>query len=309
MTEPAPLLAPPIAECRAHQIRHHGKAIEDPFFWLRDPGYPDVKDPDILAYLEAENEWFEQEMAPHKGLIDTLFAEMKGRIKEDDRSVPQKDGDWIYWRAFEVGAQYRKWYRKPASGEGADQLILDEPALAEGHEYFRLGAASVSPCGRFLAFAVDTDGGERFEACASAISKPARCCPMSSRHLVGAGLDEDSKALLYSLANENWRTDNAAYHVLGQPIEQDARFSMRTTRVSASPSVSLLGKKWIVIGTGDHVTSEAWLIPADNPTAAPRLISARKEGREYDVDEHDGTLYIRTNDASQFPAGRRRALG
>jgi len=297
MTEPAPLLAPPIAECRAHQIRHHGKAIEDPFFWLRDPGYPDVKDPDILAYLEAENEWFEQEMAPHKGLIDTLFAEMKGRIKEDDRSVPQKDGDWIYWRAFEVGAQYRKWYRKPASGEGADQLILDEPALAEGHEYFRLGAASVSPCGRFLAFAVDTDGGERFEARIRDLETGAMLPDVIPGTLSALVWTSDSKALLYSLANENWRTDNARVHVIGQPIEQDREIFHEDDegfRVSIGLTSS---EKWIVIGTGDHVTSEAWLIPAENPFAAPRLVSARQEGREYDVDEHEGTLYIRTNDA------------
>jgi oligopeptidase B len=306
MTEPAPLLAPPIAECRAHQIRHHGKAIEDPFFWLRDPGYPDVKDPDILAYLEAENEWFEQEMAPHKGLIDTLFAEMKGRIKEDDRSVPQKDGDWIYWRAFEVGAQYRKWYRKPASGEGADQLILDEPALAEGHEYFRLGAASVSPCGRFLAFAVDTDGGERFEARIRDLETGAMLPDVIPGTLSALVWTSDSKALLYSLANENWRTDNARVHVIGQPIEQDREIFHEDDegfRVSIGLTSS---EKWIVIGTGDHVTSEAWLIPAENPFAAPRLVSARQEGREYDVDEHEGTLYIRTNDAHPISGWSRR---
>src|SRR3546814_4114317 len=92
---------------------------------------------------------------------------MKGRIKEDDSSVPQKDGDYIYWRAFEVGAQYRKWYRRPAAAkdeDGEDQLILDEPALAEGHDYFRLGALSVSPDGRYLAYAIDNNGSERFEA-------------------------------------------------------------------------------------------------------------------------------------------------
>ncbi len=120
MTETPSLSAPPLAPRRSHRIEHHGRSVDDPYAWLRDPGYPDVKDKEILAYLEAENAWFEQAMKPHKGLVDTLFAEMKGRIKEDDRSVPQKDGDYIYWRAFEQGAQYRKWYRKPVSG-GDDQ--------------------------------------------------------------------------------------------------------------------------------------------------------------------------------------------
>jgi len=296
MTDPASLSAPPQAERRPHEIRHHGKVIEDPYFWLRDPGYPDVKDKDVLSYLEAENAWFEQAMAPHNGLIDDLFTEMKARIKEDDRSVPQKDGDWIYWRAFEVGAQYRKWYRKPASGTGADQLILDEPALAEGHEYFRLGAVSVSPCGRYLAFAVDTDGGERFEARIRDLSTGAMLPDVIPGTLSSLVWTSDSKAILYSLANENWRTDNARVHVLGQPIEQDREIFHEDDegfRVSIGLTSS---EKWIVIGTGDHVTSEAWLIPADDPFATPRLISARQAGREYDADEHDGTLYIRTND-------------
>ncbi|HWV13390.1 MAG TPA: S9 family peptidase, partial [Sphingobium sp.] len=115
---------PPSATRRPHSFTRHGITVEDPWAWLRDPGYPDVKDKDVLAYLEAENAFFESAMQPHKRLTDALFAEMKGRIKEDDSSVPQKDGDYVYWRAFETGAQYRKWYRRPVAG-GEDQLILD----------------------------------------------------------------------------------------------------------------------------------------------------------------------------------------
>tara|TARA_R110000782_G_scaffold49622_2_gene107899 strand:+ start:32045 stop:34126 length:2082 start_codon:yes stop_codon:yes gene_type:complete len=299
MTDPKPLISPPIATRRDHKIEHHGRTLEDPYFWLRDPGYPDVKDKDVLSYLEAENAWFEQEMAPHKPLIDDLFAEMKARIKEDDQSVPQKDGDWIYWRAFEIGGQYRKWYRKPVGakdGNSKDQLILDEPALADGHDYFRLGAASVSPCGRYLAFAVDTDGGERFEARIRDLSTGEMLPDVIPGTLSALVWTSDSKALLYSLANENWRTDNARVHVLGTPIDQDREIFHEDDegfRVSIGLTSS---EKWIVIGTGDHVTSEAWLVPADDPFAPPRLVSARLPGREYDVDEHEGTLYIRTND-------------
>ena len=107
---------PPSAARRPHSFTRHGITVEDPWAWLRDPGYPDVKDKDVLAYLEEENAFFESAMQPHKVLTDRLFAEMKGRIKEDDSSVPQKDGDYVYWRAFEIGAQYRKWYRRPVAG-------------------------------------------------------------------------------------------------------------------------------------------------------------------------------------------------
>src|SRR3712207_3766417 len=101
-------------------------------------------------------------MEPHQPLVEELFQEMKGRMKEDDRSVPVKDGEWLYWWAFDEGAQYRKWFRKPVAG-GDDQLIFDEPAEAEGQDYFRLGAIEVSPDGRFIATMIDDDGSERFK--------------------------------------------------------------------------------------------------------------------------------------------------
>jgi len=295
----ATLTTPPVAQRRPHSISMHGRMIEDPWFWLRDPGYPDVKDKDVLAYLEAENRWFEQAMAPQRGMTDALFTEMKARIKEDDSSVPQKDGDYVYWRAFEVGAQYRKWYRRPVGAPedgSADQLIIDEPALAQGHEYFRLGAVSVSQCGRYLAYAIDTDGSERFEARIRDLQTGEMLPDVIPGTLSALVWTTDSKAILYSLANDNWRTDNARVHVIGTPVSEDREIFHEDDegfRVSIGLTSS---EKWIIIATGDHVTSEAWLVPADDPFAAPRLISARKEGREYDADEHDGTLYIRTND-------------
>ena len=123
---------------------------------------PTVDDKDVLDYLKAENAYFEAAMKPHADLTETLFQEMKGRIKEDDSSVPLKDGDWFYWSAFREGTQYRDWYRKPAAG-GAEALIFSENKEAEGKEYFRLGAFAVSPDGKQLATLVDDDGSERFK--------------------------------------------------------------------------------------------------------------------------------------------------
>src|SRR5690349_18946994 len=142
--------APPIAAKKPSSLTHHGITVSDDYAWLRDPGYPEVTDKAVLAHLEAENAWFEARMAAHKPLMDELFQEMRGRIKEADKSVPQKDGDWFYWIEFEEGAEYKKWWRRPVAG-GPDELILDEVSLAEGKEYFRLGALSVSQAGRLLA--------------------------------------------------------------------------------------------------------------------------------------------------------------
>ena len=139
--------SPPTAEQRPYSYERHGVKIEDPWHWLRDPKYPEVDDPDVLAYLHAENAYFEGWAGQHKELLDTLFEEMKARIKEDDSSVPLRDGDYLYWWAFKPGAQYRTWYRKPVGG-GEDEIIFDEPAEAHGEHYFRLGALEASPDGK-----------------------------------------------------------------------------------------------------------------------------------------------------------------
>ncbi|HVI98319.1 MAG TPA: S9 family peptidase [Sphingomonas sp.] len=290
---------PPVAAQRPHSFTAHGVTIDDPWAWLKDPGYPQVTDKDVLAYLEAENAYFEAVMAPHRPLVDRLYEEMKGRIKEDDASVPQKDGDWLYWTAFETGGQYRKWWRKPANAAntgGDDQLLLDEPALAEGKEYFRLGAFSVSNDGRLLAYAIDDNGSERFTIHVKDLETGELLPDVIPGMLSEIVWTADDSGFLYGLANAQWRTDNARLHRLGTPIEEDVELYREADegyRVGVSETQS---RKWIIIATGDHVTSEVRLVPADDPTAVPILVAPRKPGREYDVDEHDGTLFIHTND-------------
>jgi oligopeptidase B len=286
---------PPVAATRPHSFTTHGITIDDPWAWLKDAGYPDVTDKDVLAYLAAENAYFETIMAPHKPLVDRLYAEMKGRIKEDDSSVPQKDGDWLYWTAFETGGEYRRWWRKPVAG-GEDQLILDEPALAEGKEYFRLGALSVSNDGRLMAYAIDDNGSERFEVRVKNLDSGEHLPEIIPGMLSEIVWAADDSGFLYGLANEQWRTDNARFHRLGTPIEDDVELFKEADegfRVGVSETSS---RQWIVIATGDHVTSEVWLLPANDPLAAPLLVAPRQAGREYDVDDHDGTLFIHTND-------------
>lgn len=290
-------LTPPVAERRPSSFTIHGVTVEDDYAWFKDPNYPDVDDPDILAYLDAENAYFERVMAPHRPLVDRLYEEMKGRIKEDDATVPQKDGDWFYWSAFETGGQYRKWWRRPVAG-GPDELLLDEPALAEGCEYFRLGAFSISNDGRFLAYAVDDNGSERFTVRVKDLSSGEHLPEVIPGMLSDIVWTADDSGFLYGLANEQWRTDNARLHRLGSAVADDVELYREADegfRVSVGETSA---RNWIVIGTGDHVTSEIRLVPAGDPTAEPILVRARQTGLEYDVDEHDGTLFVHTNDTN-----------
>ena len=296
------MVTPPHAAKKPHAYSRHGIDITDDYAWLRDPGYPDVSDKEILAHLEAENAWFESRMAPRKGLVDTLFKEMRGRIKEADKSVPQKDGDWFYWIEFEEGAEYKKWWRRrlDALDDGSeDELLLDEVALAEGKEYFRLGAIATSKNGKLLAYSVDDNGSERFTARVKDLETGELLPDEIPGTLSSLVWVADDTALVYSLANEQWRTDNARLHKLGTPTSEDVELYHEDDegfRVGSSLSAN---EEWLIIGTSDHETSEVRLVRADDPLGEQVLVKARQKGVEYDVDERDGVLYIHANDTHE----------
>ena len=300
MTNDTPALAP-LAARKPHSTTIHGRTLSDDYAWLRDPGYPDISDPEILGHLHAENAWFERAMAPLQPLVDTLYAEMKGRIKEDDASVPQREGDWLYWREFATGGQYRTWWRRAAgadgAGEGAAVCILDEPALAAGHDYFRLGALAVSPDGSVLAFATDTDGSERFSLMFRDLVTGDLLGDIIPGTLSALAWTADSKGLLYGLANAQWRTDNARLHWLGSDPAADIELLHEDDEGFRIDVGITQSERFLVLTSGDHETSEVRLLAADDPLSPALLVAPRRKGVEYAVEEHGGTLFIHTNDA------------
>jgi len=270
--------------------------IEDPWHWLRDPKYPEVDDADVLAYLHAENDYFSAWAAQHKPLMDELFEEMKGRIKEDDSSVPIKDGDFLYWWAFTPGAQYRTWYRKPVAG-GDDQVIFDEPVEAEGKDYFRLGAMEVSPDGKLAAVLVDDNGSERFHL---KIRDLATGKVIETVTEVGIGepvWTNGSDGIVFTEVNDNWRSYRARYHRLGRPADEDVTIYEETEELGFSVGIHRShDRSLVLVSTGDNTTSEVRFVSTDDPSQPLTLISARQPNREYHVDAAHGRLWIHTND-------------
>ncbi|MDR7102136.1 S9 family peptidase [Croceicoccus sp. BE223] len=296
-------LAPPRAAKRPHSFSHHGMTVDDPYAWLRDAGYPKVENAEILDHLKAENAWFEARMKPLEPLVDTLFAEMRARIKEDDSSVPVKDGDWYYWTEYVEGAQYKQWWRKPVAGgrDGTEgkELLLDETVLAEGHDYFRLGAFSMSKDATKLAYATDTDGSERFTMVVKDLATGELLpdtIPGTLSSLVWVAGD---RAIIYSLANENWRTDNARIHWLGQPVEDDVELYHEDDEGFRVGSGLSSDEKWLVIATSDHETSEVRIVPADDPLGEQVLVRARQPGVEYDIDIAGERVFVHANDTHE----------
>ena len=270
---------PPIAPRRPATATHHGITLTDDYGWLRDPGYPEVTDREVLGHLEAENAWFAARMGAQQPLIDTLFAEMRGRIREADKSVPQKDGNYLYWIEYAEGAEYKTWWRRPVgSDEAAAELILDEGALARGRDYFRLGAVAVSNDARLIAWSVDTDGSERYVAHIKVIATGEVLPDRVPDTLSGLVWAADDSALVYARVNEQWRTDKVLLHRLGTAVEDDVLLYHEEDegfRVGVALSAS---ERWLVIATGDHETGECHLVPIADPVAPPILVRARQHG-------------------------------
>ena len=292
MTKLLPRLAapvaptPPAADRRAHRVRVHDRDIEDPYFWLKDAGYPKVEDPDILDYLSRENAYYESVMGPERALTDRLFSEIKGRIKSDDESVPWREGPFEYRWAFTAGAQYRSWYRRPVVTGGSWTLILDEPALAAGHDFFRVGGVWPSPCGRFLAYTVDTSGGERFTV---------HIMDLESGEVTDSSVGNVSSEIVWSLdgtsfitvaLTEEWRPYRVEAHALdtsGRAMpalllyrEEDESFFVH---IDASSS-----RDWLMVRAADHETSEVHLIPLDRLDVNPVCVAARQTDHDYTLD-------------------------
>ena len=290
---------PPVAQRRPYRHSYHGVDLDDPYFWLQDPGYPQVEDTDVLAYLDEENAYFESWYEPHQGLTQTLFEELKGRKPEQDESVPyEKNGYRYQWR-FNAGDQYRVWLRQSATDESEQwATLLNENTLAEGCEYFRLGALAVSPDGTMLAFSTDTNGSERFTLKVIEIAS-GEVLTTAIENCAGSVIwNADSHGFAYRLVNENWRPDKALYRELtsGEDTllyqEKDDSFFVG---LGLSQSEQLM-----FISSGDHVTSEVRFVPRDNLRAEQTLIATRREGHEYDVehqgdDAETGRLIIRSN--------------
>ena len=290
---------PPVAQRRPYRHSYHGVDLDDPYFWLQDPGYPQVEDTDVLAYLDEENAYFESWYEPHQGLTQTLFEELKGRKPEQDESVPyEKNGYRYQWR-FNAGDQYRVWLRQSATDDSEQwSTLFNENALAEGCEYFRLGALAVSPDGTMLAFSTDTNGSERFTLKVIEIAS-GEVLTTAIENCAGSVIwNADSHGFAYRLVNENWRPDKALYRELtsGEDTllyqEKDDSFFVG---LGLSQSEQLM-----FISSGDHVTSEVRFVPRDNLRAEQTLIATRREGHEYDVehqgdDAETGRLIIRSN--------------
>ncbi len=292
---------PPIAARRPVATTLHGTARSDDYAWLKDPDWqrvmrePDALDPDIRAYLEAENAYTDAVLAPHGALREALYAEMRGRMKEDESSVPAPDGEWSYFVRHVEGGEHPLYYRASREDEAAEEVLLDGNREAEGQAYFRIGGCEHSPDHRRLAYALDLNGSERYRLFVRDIEAGAVIDGPIEDARGDVVWAADGETVFYTVLDENHRPYQVRRHRVGSEPAADP-----VVYEEADPGFFVaLGKtesgRFVTVSAHDHTTAEVHLIEAARPERAPRLIAARERGIEYDVAHRGGLLYILTN--------------
>ena len=290
---------PPEAAQKPHQYRHHGITVDDPFAWLRDAQYPDVNHPEILAYLEAENAYFDAYMSPIKSSIDALFGEMKARRPATDASVPYTKNGYRYQWRFNKHAQYRTWYRAPAepaqlNEDEAWEVLLDEGTLAKDKPYFDLGALAVSPDNSKLAYSIDVDGSERYTLHIIDLATRQPLSPAIVNTIDTPIWSADSSALMYVVVNAQWQPLEVYQHQLNQIGADRLVFAEPdpTYRVSIDLSQS---ERYLLINSAGHSDNEVYTLPRDQFDAPPQCLAKRQDQVEYHVDHGNNQFVIRSN--------------
>lgn len=285
---------PPIAPRRPRILEAHGDRRVDPYYWLREKDNPEV-----LAYLAAENSYADAVMQPAAALEEKVYREILGRVQETDTSAPTLfKGWWTYTRTVE-GLDYEIYCRRRASMDAPEEVLLDGNELARGHEYFDLGYVERSPDENLLAYAVDLDGSERHELRFRDLATGKDLDDVVRGVYYGSAWAADSRTFFYSKPDDAMRPYQVWRHLLGSPADQDV-LVMQEDDEHFELSVELTkSERYIVLTSSSQVTSECRFLRSDEPDAQPRLVEARRHGVEYTVDDQEHRFLIVTNDGAR----------
>jgi oligopeptidase B len=279
---------PPMAAKKPHETEIHGYTLVDDYFWLREKSNPEV-----ITYLEAENAFTDAIMAPTKGLQETLYKEMLGRIKQTDLSVPTRIGSYHYYSRTEEGKQYPYLCRRKGSMEGPEEMLLDLNKLAEGHKFLGLGAYTVSDDGNRLAYSTDTTGYRQFTLHVKDLST-GKTLDESIERAGSIVWANDNKTIFYTTEDAVSKRSNKFWrHVVGDTDseqlyeEKDELFDVAAARS--------LDRKVVFLASVAKTSREFRYLRADEPTSALKIVLPREAGHEFDVDHYNGEFYIVTN--------------
>lgn len=291
MTHSSTPATPPIALKQPHVHELHGDQRIDDYFWLRNRDNPEV-----IAYLEAENAYTIAMMQHTETLQTKLYEEMLSRIQEDDLSVPYRRGEFYYYTRTETGKAYPIHCRKHNSLDAPEEVLLDQNQLAEGTEYFSLGVLDVSPNDRLLAYAIDTTGAERYTLFFLDLTTRQLYPETIPDAYVSFAWGNDNQTVFYTTVDAAHRPDKLFRHRLGESIDQDQLVFHEPDDAYFLGIDKTRSEAYLLLSLGSKITSEVHYLDANNPIGDFRLIRPRTVGIEYDVEHHTDVFYIVTNE-------------
>jgi len=284
---------PPVAKKVPHVTEINGRTLVDNYFWLRDK-----KNPEVAAYLEAENAYTETVMKPTEPLQKRLYDEMLSRIKETDVEVPYRQGEYFYYTRSEKGKQYGIRCRKKGSLDALEEVVLDVNELAQGHDFMSVRAYEISEDGNLLAYTTDDTGFRQYTLAV----KDLRTGKQLVDHAVRVGSvvwANDSKTIFYTVEDATTKREYRLYrHMVATRGPDDLVYEEKDERFDVE-SLKSRSKAYIFLISGSHTTSEARYIPADQPMAEWKVMEPRKQDVEYYPDHNGDFFYIRVNDTGR----------
>ncbi|MCW5516630.1 S9 family peptidase [Muriicola sp. Z0-33] len=281
----------PVAEKSPKELEKHGDIRVDNYYWLNDR-----ENPKVLSYLEEENAYYKKLTAHTKEFEQSLFEEMKSRIKEDDTSVPYKKNGYWYVTRYENGKEYPIYGRKKTNLEADEEIMFNCNEMASGHEYFNLGGLSVSPDNKLAAFGVDTVSRRQYTIRIKDLESEKILDDIIENTTGGAVWANDGKTLFYSKKDPETLRSNKIYkHKVGTPSSLDEVVFHEEDETFSTFVYKTKSKKYIVIGSYSTLTTEYQIIPADDPDSALRMFSPRTRGLEYNISHYGNHFYILTN--------------
>lgn len=290
-SKPMNEIQPPIAKVKDTILEMHGDKRVDPYYWLNDR-----ENPEVIAYLDQENSYYQQMTAHTKELQQTLFEEMKSRIKEDDSSVPYFYNGYYYQTKYEKGQEYPIYIRRKGTLTANEEILFNCNEMAKGKAYFQLGTMSVSPDNKLAAFATDVVSRRLYTIQIKNLETGeilADKIENANPNLVWA---EDSKTIFYTTKNiKTLRSEKVYKHTIGQEAKADEMVFFEkdeTFDVFVSKTKS---KKYVLIGSNSTMTTEYQFLDANQPNGKFQVFQSRIRGLEYDIDHFDGNFYILTN--------------
>jgi oligopeptidase B len=287
------LPAPPVAKKAPKTTEIHGQKLVDNYYWLRDK-----KNPEVKAYLDAENAYSDAVMKPTEALQKKLYDEMLGRIKETDVEVPYKEGDYFYYSRTEAGKQYQIHCRRKGSLEAPEEVLLDVNELAKGQKFMSLGAYDVSDDGNLLAYTTDNTGFRQYTLAVKDL-RSGKLLPDHAERVGSVVWANDNKTIFYSVEDDTTKRQYQIYrHTVGTSgsdklayEEKDEKFDVFAAKTRS--------KAYILLFSASHTTSEVRYIPAGEPAAEWKVMQPRKQDVEYYPDHNGSFFYIRVNDTGR----------